>query len=465
MSRNIRVSRVLCDKSYSIISACRRFKLLGVALLIFAAGCAGSEKAGEKKDKEPFIIERTPEKPKRLELAASDTSVKSIQIYLTGRGAKSDYETPSGAETQFPVLATRSADAIQLEFDLIGEESRPVSVYFYHADANWQRDLVPAEYLGVFHRDDILDYRSSRSTDIRYTHYSYQFPNDGISFLISGNYILRVTEMGQENNVLFERPFFVSEQNTSLQLGIENLLIGQGGFTAVQPSVLFIPPSSLDGSVFDFKACFARNGRFNQTKCIDQPSLIQQPALRFYLAPDQAFDPITADYFLDISDLRVGNRIAKIAFNESPFVVTMEPDYARFPGDLLDPALYGQPVISEVVSDYADADLSAQYVNVEFSYVTESGGKTTGDVYIIGSFNGWEINPDHRLSWNEETESYDVTLLLKQGQYDYRYVTGTERLPRGSVSRPENLYTALVYFRDIRINTDRLLSMGGFVGR
>lgn len=465
MSSKKGVAQMLGNKVDSVMHSRKGWTLIGAVLLFLAAGCAGSEKAGEKKDKEPFIIERTPEKPKRLELAASDPSIKSIQLYLTGLGAQSDYETPSGAEKQFPVITARSADAIQLEFDVIGEESRPLSVYFYHADAYWQRDLVPAEYLGVFHRDDILDYRSSRSTDVRYTHYSYQFPNDGISFLISGNYIIRVTEMGQENNVLFERPFFVSEQNTSLQLGIENLLIGQGGFTAVQPSVLFIPPSSLDGSVFDYKACFARNGRFNQTKCIDQPSLIQQPALRFYLTADQAFDPVTADYFLDISDLRVGNRIAKIAFNEAPYTVTMEPDYARFPGDLLDPELYGQPVISEAVSDYADADLSAQYVDVQFSYVTESGGKTTGDVYIIGSFNGWEINPDHRLSWNEDTKSYEVAILLKQGQYDYRYVSGTERLPRGAVSRPDNLYTALVYFRDIRINTDRLLSMGGFVGR
>ena len=84
---------------------------------------------------------------------------------------------------------------------------------------------------------------------------------------------------------------------------------------------------------------------------------------------------------------------------------------------------------------------------------------------MVGSFNGWQIEDDKRLSWNEEFERYEVEVLLKQGQYDYRYVTGGENLPRGTVSRPENLYTALVYYNDIRFNTDRLLSFGGFVGR
>ncbi len=436
--------------------------LAGLSLF---AGCAGSEKTGEKKEREPFIIESVPDKPLELELEQQASEVKSVQLYQIPRGARSDGDTPDGAEVQFPVIAKGTSQALQLEFDVIGDRSRPFSVYFYHADAGWNRDLVPAEYLGVFQRGDILNYTPSRATDVRYTHYTYQFPNDGISFLLSGNYILRVTEMGRENEVLFERPFFVAEQNVNLQLGIENLLIGQGGFSAVQPVVLFIPPANLDPNDFDFKACFVRNGRFEKPRCVDQPSIIQQPALRFYLPPSQAFEPVTADYFLDLSDLRVGNRIARIAFNEAPYVVEMEPDYARFPGDPLDLELYGQPIISESVVDYANADVSAEYVKVVFSYVTENGGKISGDVHVVGSFNGWQSNEESRLSWNEENERYETTILLKQGQYDYRYLTNSDLLPRGTVSRPDNLYTALVYYRDIRVNTDRLLSMGGFVGR
>ncbi len=282
---------------------------------------------------------------------------------------------------------------------------------------------------------------------------------------MSGNYILRVTEQGREDEVLFERPFYITQQRTPLQLGIENVLRGQGGFSSVQPVALFIPPPGMDGNVFDYKVCFVRNGRFEAPRCSEQPSLMQQPALRFYLEPSQAFEPVTSDYFIDLSYMRVGNRIARIGFDEAPYYVTLEPDYARFPGDLLAPVLNGQTVISGSVKDVPNPDVAAQYVNVLFSYVTESGGRISRDILITGSFNGWQLDEQHKLEWNAEEERYEIELLLKQGQYEYRYVVDQDGLPRGTVPRPENLYTAMVYYSDIRVNTDRLISMGGFIGQ
>ncbi len=163
--------------------------------------------------------------------------------------------------------------------------------------------------------------------------------------------------------------------------------------------------------------------------------------------------------------MRVGNRIARVGFDEAPYYVTLEPDYARFPGDLLAPVLNGQTVISGSVKDVPNPDVAAQYVNVLFSYVTESGGRISRDILITGSFNGWQLDEQHKLEWNAEEERYEIELLLKQGQYEYRYVVDQDGLPRGTVPRPENLYTAMVYYSDIRVNTDRLISMGGFIGQ
>jgi hypothetical protein len=43
-------------------------------------------------------------------------------------------------------------------------------------------------------REDLLDYGQSRLTEVPFVHYRYQFPNSGTRFLISGNYIVSVTE-------------------------------------------------------------------------------------------------------------------------------------------------------------------------------------------------------------------------------------------------------------------------------
>ena len=442
-----------------------QYILLLLLLSGFMAGCAGSKSAGEKKEREPFIIEAEPDKPVGLELAPASESVRSVQLYRTSGQSDGFFEAGVGNETQFPMLTLRSAEVLQLEFDLMESSGRPLSVYFYHADKDWQRDLHPAEYLGTFQRDDLINYTPSRATDVAYTHYVYQFPGPSISFLLSGNYILRVSEQGREDDALFERPFFISEQATNLQMGIESMMLGQGGFSSIQPAALFIPPPGIDGNVFDYTVCFVRNGRFEAPRCSEQPSLIQQPALRFYLEPSQAFEPITADYFLDLSALRVGNRISRIDFNEAPYYVTLEPDYARFPGEPFAPILNGQTVISSVVTDVANPDVAAQYVNVRFSYVPDSGRQIGGDVIVTGSFNGWQIDPLNELAWDSDTNSYSGELLLKQGYYDYRYIISSDQMPRGTVPRPENLYIAMVYFSDIRVNTDRLLSMGSFLGQ
>ncbi len=344
--------------------------LAGGAALLLAAGCGGAREAG---DREPFVIESEPEEAVGLSLAAADSSVKSVQLYRVTERSGGGIPDETGSEVQFPALALGSIDQLELEFDLMEAAGRPLSVYFYHADANWRRDLTPAEYLGAFHRDELVSYTPSRATDVAYTHYAYRFPNSAISFLISGNYVLRVTEQGMEEEVLFERPFFVTEQAVGLQVGIENRLMGERGFNAVQPSASFVPPAAQQPNVYDFSVCFVRNGRFEAPRCAAQPRLIQSPSLLFYLEPRQAFEPVTADYFLDLRYLRVGNQIARVDFGAVPYRVVLEPDYARFPGNPIAPFLRGQTVISGAVTDVANPDVSAQYALVQFCYVTDTG--------------------------------------------------------------------------------------------
>ncbi|MDZ4699436.1 MAG: DUF5103 domain-containing protein [Rhodothermales bacterium] len=436
-----------------------RLTVIGLTALTLA-GCAGARTAGE--EREPFVIERSPARAAvGMALADVDSTVQSVQLYRIGVAEPT--EPGASYEVQFPTIALGSADRLELKFDLLEPAGRPLSVFFYHADAAWERDLTPSEYLAGFHRDQLINFTPSRATDVPYTHYVYRFPSDAVSFLLSGNYILRVTEQGMEDEVLFERPFYVTEQAVALELGVENMIMSDRGFSAVQPSAAFLPSPALQPGAYDFQVCFVRNGRFEAPRCSEQPRLYQSPALQFYLEPDQAFEPITSDYFLDLSALRVGNQLARVAFDEAPFRVTLEPDYARFPGNPLAPFLRGQTVIAGAVTDVANPDVSAQYVNVGFRFVTDSGRPIDGGVSLSGSFNGWDDRLATRMTWNEAEGHYEADRLLKQGQYEYRYIAGDNRLPRGTVPRPENLYTALVYFSDIHLQTDRLLAIGGVV--
>lgn len=428
-----------------------------LACTMLLMSCATTEPRADG-DRTPRRVTEMGAPDGRVSMRVADGSgeAKTIQLY---RGED---------ETSLPVIALRTGDRLTLEFDILSDDSRPLSVYFYHADREWRRDLSPAEYLESFQRDDILDYRPSHQTEINYTHYRYSFPNESIRFVISGNYIVRVTEQGREDAVLFEQPFFVTEQVSDVQLALDNVILSGFSSPGVQPFALFTPPSSTEANVFSYTVCFARNGAFGNSRCTDQPSLMKQPALEFYLRPSSVFPPRAADYFLDLSLLQTGNRIETIERAESPYQATLEPDLARLGASGIGPALNRQVAVSSVVRDVAEPDLSAQYVDVRFRFVPEGGRKYQASVYVIGGFNQWTAGPEHRLEWIPEEGRYEGTLRVKQGMYEYRYVTDSDavnqRLERGLPS-PSTTYMAFVYYDDITIQTDRLVATGGTAWR
>lgn len=426
-----------------------------VACVLFV-GVVGSACSGAKETGADQAERRSRREPERrpsyvaMNLASTDPVIRTVQLY---RGSD---------ETALPVAPLGEPGSLTLEFDLMASESRPLSVYFYHADRNWRRDLNPAEYLSSFLRDDLLDYRISLGTEVPYVHYTYRFPNNTIDFRLSGNYILRVTEQGDEEAVLFERAFFLTEDATTLEFTTDNVLLGGTAYPSTQPIAAFRPPAGLQGNVFDYNVCFVRNGRFEMARCTDRPSLAAQPVMQFYLEPEMAFEPEGASYFLDLSVVDVGPQVARVDRSTTPFQVELEPDYARFGTSGIGPLLNGQTRVSGAVRGVGEADTEAEYVLVRFSYVPPEERQLTGEVIVTGSFSDWQFDPANRLTWVPESNRYEGEVLLKQGQYEYRYAARDRRLERaliGTMPRAENHYAAFVYYRDVSLSTDRLIAV------
>lgn len=415
------------------------------------AGCAGSKEAGEQEaETRPS---RTTDPVVYLDpgLAPADALARSVQLY--GR-----------SESSLPIMAIGTSDRLTLEFDLMTDRPRPLSVYFYHADRMWRRDLLPAEYMAGFYNDHLLEYRASQAVQSRYVHYAYTFPNENVRFRLSGNYIVRVTEQGEEDEVLFERAFFVSEQAANPDLYLEQVLLGGTAFPGVLPLVRFTPPEAIRGDVFNYDVCFVRNGRIERARCSSEPMLAAQPALQFDLRREQAFFPEAADYFLDVSTFRAGRQIESVDLTRTPYLVRLEPDYAQFPGHPGAPPLNGQTVISGAVPHVADPDVNGDYAEVIFSFIPPDDEPLDGEILVTGSFNNWQYDPDYRMEWVADQSRYEARVLLKQGQYEYRYFSPDRRMRQilsQATPRQDNLYTAFVYFSDNRVSTDRLLAVGG----
>lgn len=432
---------------------CRLFlnTLVVAAVVFISAGCGSSDEARG---------DRTPRRVRALDQVDPSFS-PAIGVDVPEVGTVQLFA--DGSETNPPIIPLRSSAKLTLAFDLLAEQSRPLSVHFYHADQSWRRDLSPSEYLGTYHRDNIRNQFMSQATEARFVHYRYQFPNEAISFLISGNYIVRVSEQGNEDDVLFERAFYVTEESIPVDLILGNVFVPRSSFPAIQPTAVFTPPADAQANVFNYTVCFARDGQLGATRCTDNPSLMNQPALEFYLQPSAAFRSAGSDYLLDLSILQPGNQIERLDVTTSPHTVRLAPDYVRFGADDLAPRLMGQAVVDGAVRDVGDPQTQAEYVATTFSLVTEGDRRLAGDVYVVGAFNGWQRTPRGRMTWNSETGRYEVTMMIKQGRYEYRYVSPTAATNTAlsqSLPRQGGLYTAFVYFDDIRLQTDRLVGVG-----
>jgi hypothetical protein len=426
--------------------------VLALALLfVISVSCRSSDEAqGDRTPRRVAAMDEAgPTTAPRLTTDAPD--VATVQLHVTG------------SETEPPVIDMTGQGTLTLSFDVIEDRGRSLSVYFYHTDRSWRRDLSPAEYLETYHRDDLLNYQSSQATEVQYVHFEYEFPNDAIGFRISGNYVVRVAESDNEDVVLFERAFFVTEQAVPIEVGLDNVMIAQLNFPAVQPTAVFTPLPETQANIFDYSVCFSRGGRLADVRCVSDPSLMRQPALEFYLQPQSSFAPVGGEYLLDLAVLQPGGQVERLDVTSSPFEVVLAPDYVRFGADDLSQRLNGQVVVDEVVRDVGDPGTQAEYVATQFSLVTEGDSRLAGAVYVVGAFTGWQRHERALMTWNDVDKRYTARLLLKQGRYEYRYTsTNSGSLEALSQSLPRNgdIFVAMVYYRDIYVQTDRLLGIG-----
>ena len=433
------------------------FLALGLGGLVLVGGCASSEEAGTEGEADSTETRRrgsnTPDRTLGPDLAPQRDGVRTVQLY---RGSD---------ERSLPVTSLRSGEPLTLEFDVMEQEGRPLTVHFYHADREWNRDLSPNQYLESYRDDNLVEYRPSQGTTVPYVHYTYQFPNDDIRFRLSGNYVLRVSERGREDEVLFERAFFVTDEAGSLDLGSESIVTPGQRQPSVRPMARFNPPANLRGDPFGYTACFVRNGRLPDTRCEDRPLLSQQPRLAFELDRGRAFDPTTADYTVDLSNLRAGPKIERTDRTVTPFRVLLEPDYARFSGRSLDAFLNGQILVREVLPGYSNPERTAEYVRTTFAFVPPEERPLAGGVVVAGSFSGMSAERGTEMEWRPARARYEGEVLLKQGYYQYFYEASDpllQKTVRESQSRLQSTYTTFLYYEDTSVSTDRLLRVNSF---
>ena len=107
------------------------------------------------------------------------------------------------------------------------------------------------------------------------------------------------------------------------------------------------------------------------------------------------------------------------------------------------------------------------YATVDFTYVTpDHSAFPDKDIYVIGSLNGYSLSDSGKMVFNADKGVYQSSLFLKNGFYNYAYVTVNKNDPNKTTSfeftegnhlETENDYTILVYYRQLGGRADELV--------
>lgn len=385
-----------------------------------------------------------------------DNNIKSIKLYR------------SGDQTTFPLIELNSPDVLQLDFDDLSNRVRNFYYTFELRNADWSPTMLrPFEYIKGFLNNRITTYRTSSLSSVPYIHYQATLPDRNCYPSLAGNYLLKVFLDNDTSRVVFTKRFVVANNQAKVGAQIQQPFNATLFRTGQKLNIGL----QLDSRVrvlnpTDVKVVVLQNNNWQTSLFLDRPTIYRG---NYYEYSDESITGITAGKefrWLDMRSLRLmSDRMLRLDNRKDSVNVYMKPEGARFSeGQIYYRDLNGSYTIESIenINPFWQGD----YAYVHFRFVPPNRMPYQGqDLYLFGEMTNFATDTSGKMEFNEETGTYEKTLFLKQGYYNYLYVTRpANRLgpiemdnTEGNFWGTENSYVVLVYFRPFGARADEVI--------
>ncbi|MGL1888605.1 MAG: DUF5103 domain-containing protein [Reichenbachiella sp.] len=364
-------------------------------------------------------------------------------------------------EAPFVLLGQRTD--LMLRFDLLREEYDVIQAKIIHCNLDWkQSDLNDIDFLQDFNVFDIINYDYSINSKELYVNYWMKLPK----VKRSGNYVVMVYADSNPNKVIFTRRFIVFENlvgiapnlraSTSVRYRFINqqidFALNYGGVKVGNPyselKVVLRQNNRWDNAIFDLRPTNVNAG-------------IKQLRYNSFNAENnfrggnefRSFDlRLTSFRGMNVS------RIEKTSTTWDAYVITDKSRKKEVYSQIRD--MNGGFFIG--TNEPNAGFLEEDYVNTHFTIKSE---ELLDEVYVIGAFNDWKKDQYSRMVYDQRTQTYQSSVKLKQGYYDYMYwVEGADNYAlENSFYQTKNNYEILVYYRGFTDLADRVIGYSSFL--
>jgi hypothetical protein len=380
--------------------------------------------------------------------------IKTVQLYK------------DGWNLSYPVIKLNSDEKLVLNFDLLEEQAQTYYYTIIHCDKDWNKsDIFPNDYMSGYPENPIEDYANSFNTTVSYIHYKLFLPNDRVGIKLSGNYILEVYLPEEPEEPVITRRFIVTEDAVRITVNAHRPQMTKENNTHQQIDfVVNYTGLNLNDPYRNVYAFILQNGRWDNSKRNLKPDFYGNNELKYNSLSNKNIFMGGNEYrYFDIKSIRYQTEyVRRIDYLFPNYNVYLQPSDDREHK----PYFYWQDFNGKYYIAFQEGhkpEIEADYVNVYFTLPSDQA-IPGGDIYISGALAGWAFDKSNKMTYNPSGKSYEGSMLLKQGWYNYEYVflkdgstNGTASTFEGSHYETENDYLVLLYYRNPRDRFDRVI--------
>lgn len=389
------------------------------------------------------------------ENAVYKEEIKTVQMYR------------EGFELSNPIWEMGEETQLVFKFDDLSGEVKDYYYTVIHCDADWNESFIPqSDYIDGFPENPMDDFARSFNTSFDYINYRLYLPNDNMQFKLSGNYALVVYENGNKEDIILSKRFYVVEPRVDVEGTVRRATLDAfKGENHEVDFTIFHENLPIENPQQEVKVVIMQNNRWDNAIRDLKPIFIRNRALIYDYNRENVFVAGNEFRYFDNRTNRVnGENVLATDYHRPYFHKTLMSDEIRTNKRFFEyTEMNGNFVVESQDQEVDDFDTECDYTFVHFSLPLESV-LLGGTVNVFGALNYWNANKTNEMTWNFDTSAYELTLLLKQGYYNYMYVyvpqgsaVADHKNLEGSFWQTENDYQIFVYFREIAGRYDQLV--------
>ena len=370
----------------------------------------------------------------------------------------------------YPIINLNSNQLLELHFDDMDADYKSYYYTFQLCNADWTpANLTAFDYITGFQSTRITNYRYSSLSLTRYTHYQLFLPDRNCKPNRSGNYLLKVFIGNDTSKLVFTKRMMIVETRSSVAAQIQQPF-NSTMFMSHQKILFSVKtlPTVTIATPQDIKVVLLQNNAWPTAKLLTRPNIFRGNYFEYNDESQTSFPAGKEWRYINLVSLRLmSDHMQRIDNKPTRTDIYVKPDIELSKGTYLYYRdLNGSFALEndENINPYWQSD----YAYVHFSFFPPGNKPYEGrSIHMYGELNQFEVDDSTKMEFNPERGAYEKTLLLKQGFYNYSYVTLSDKNREGNIPifentegnhwGTENNYIVLVYYRSFAGRADELI--------